>query len=74
LDVIYLVAEEYETKGFPKFVTYWTSMDSDFEYVDLLDQLPNPSKIKISKLEPTFNDVFSMLPTYTLLLQFPFLK
>jgi len=64
LHLYYLFGEEYMKNGYPPFFEYNSKLDSDFEYVDLLDYLPNPSKIKFQKHSVGIYDVYALLPTF----------
>ena len=64
LQLLYLLSEEYSVRGQPAFLDFYGKLQSDFELVDLLDYLPNPSNVKISKSSVGLYDVYSLLPTY----------
>jgi len=60
----YLLHDEYSRNGPPAFWLSNQKMESDFELVDLLDYLPNPSNLKISKSAVGLYDIWALLPTY----------
>jgi len=62
--LFYLLSEEYLANGAPPFIEYNSQMESNSEWVDLLDYLPNPSKNVVQKKTVGLYDIYALLPTY----------